>query len=72
MVIQELIDTISALYPVDASYPDTRAVGERLLMEAIRQSDWRDLPPDILALYAAKCEREEARQANLAAHRSSY
>lgn len=60
---QNLIDNIETLFPIDSSFPDTAAVGERLLIEAVKESDWRDLPADILALYAAKCEREENRQA---------
>lgn len=64
---QDFIDSIETLFPIDATFELTAEIGERLLMEAIRESDWRDLPEDILSLYAAKCEREENKQAaNLA------
>jgi len=45
----------------DGPFEKTAQIGEQLLMEAISESDWRDLPEDILSLYAAKCEREERR-----------
>ena len=59
---QDFIDSIESLFPIDAPFEKTAQIGERLLMEAIRESDWRDLPEDILSLYAVKCEREENTQ----------
>lgn len=63
MTKENYISDIESLFPIDSSFPDTNEVGKELLMEAIEESDWRDLPMDILALYHAKCVREENRQA---------
>lgn len=71
MTRQDFIEAVESLFPVDAPFAKTAEIGERLLMEAIRESDWRDLPEDILSLYAAKCEREENAQAAEANLRSS-
>jgi hypothetical protein len=58
---QDFIHTIKALYPIDSQFQDTSEVGKKLLIEAIEESDWRDLPVEILSLYAAKCEYEHNR-----------
>ncbi len=63
MTREDLISDIEGLFPIDSSFESTNDVGERLLLEAIRESDWRDLPTDILALYRAKCVSEDNRQA---------
>ena len=50
----EYIQIIDSLYPIDSGSERTDEIGERLLIETIREYGWRNLPIDVLALYAAK------------------
>jgi len=57
---KEAIEIIEGLYPVDSDYPDTNAVGDRLLARAKREAEnWRTLPDAILFRYAELCLAEE-------------
>lgn len=56
------ISTIEALYPIDSKYSDTREKAKEILLEAILETDWRDLPEEVLSLYAQNCMSEENRQ----------
>ncbi len=56
---QNFIETVESLFPIDSKFMVTSEIGKRLLMEAIEESNWRDLPREILSLYAAKCERKD-------------
>lgn len=61
---QNHIETIRGLYPADSQYSDTAEIGRRLLLEAMNKAglNWRDLPEDVLRIYAEMCEREEIKQ----------
>ena len=65
---QYLIDAIDILYPADAEYDDTRAIGQRLLTDAMYSwmyrrlpGDWREMPDEVLEEYAQACARMEFR-----------
>ena len=58
---------IDFLYPPDSEHADTRAEGERIMLEAMRESgfDWRTLPVEVRARMASKCIQLEQRQTAL-------
>lgn len=61
----EAISVIECLYPPDAEYQATREIGQALLLEALRDFDWRTLPEELLSRWAelqAQHERAESRQ----------
>ena len=63
---QEAIETIDALFPVDAPYEDTAAKGRELLEQAkVNTASWRNEPDNILFEYARLCEAEESQQARI-------
>lgn len=66
------IDTIRGLYPADSRYPDTAEIGRRLLLEAMEKTafNWRDLPEDVLRIYAELCEQEDAKSIRSALRRA--
>jgi hypothetical protein len=58
---EKLISVIESLYPADAGYPRTAAIGRELLAEAKDlRSNWRNEPLDVLEEYARLCEKLEA------------
>ena len=59
---QNYINTIEALFPIDSQWYNTSEVGKRLLLEAIQETDWRNLPEEVLRLWAIKCQWEDNRQ----------
>ena len=64
MIREEAISDIAALFPINSEYPDTAAVGARLLIQAVQELNWRDLPDNILFRYASLCRQTENRQHN--------
>lgn len=70
--IRELIDSIEGLYPVDSQYESTNEVGKQLLMEAIEEFNWRNLPEELLAMYERKCIKQENYEANRAFRKNDY
>lgn len=64
---EEAILYIEGLFPPDCEYPDTSAIGERLLEQAKRETgftdNWRNLPDNVIARFAQLCIAEEKRQA---------
>ena len=61
---QEAIETIDALFPVDAPYEKTAAKGKELLEQArINMASWRNEPDVVLFEYARLCIAEDNRQA---------
>lgn len=58
----EMIRTIEALYPIDSEYPETNAIGEKLLAQAKKECEnWRNLPDNILQRYMELCIDEDNR-----------
>lgn len=56
------IQIIESLYPIDSDFSNTNAIGETLLMEAIRRHDWRKLPAEILQEYRTLCEYQHNKE----------
>lgn len=57
---EQAIQIIEDLFPPDSQYPDTNAIGNRLLEQAKSEvNNWRTLPDDIIFRYAQLCEEEE-------------
>lgn len=56
---QDIIRDIEALYPIDSGYEDTSKIGEQLLLGAIRETDWRELPIEVLIKYRQQCLFQE-------------
>jgi hypothetical protein len=54
------INTIQSLYPIDSEFSDTRATGQKLLLEAIEDTgmDINELPLVVLNRYAQLCRNE--------------
>lgn len=50
-----LIQEIESLFPIDSEFKEVNIVGEQLLIEAVKDLDWRNLPDDILWLWREKC-----------------
>ena len=65
MTKQQAIEIIEELFPIDSEFNVTNIVGRTLLMESIQESNWRDLPENILSIYAQKCIDEDRRQQKL-------
>ncbi len=61
---EQIISNINGLYPIDSEYPDTNEVGKRLLMQAIEQWNWRELPDELLKIYEQLCIAEDNRSTN--------
>lgn len=59
MTKDQIIQGIENLYPIDSDFQKTNEIGEKLLMQAIKYSDWRSLPIDILREYLTLCEYQE-------------
>jgi len=57
----KFIHIINGLYPADSGFPETEKTGKQLLDDAMHEAhfNWRDLPVDVLEIYAAKCEMLE-------------
>jgi len=55
----DAINTIDALHPIDSRFSSTNKIGEKILIEAIKKFNWRDLPDGILHMYSALCLEEE-------------
>ena len=57
------IQTISDYYPTDSQYPETGAIGKKLLAQAKREKQsiltWRDEPTSVLIRYAELCRQRE-------------
>ena len=61
------IETIENMFPVDAVYEDTAAIGRRLLQQAKEKTQgWRDEPDEVLIEYARLCIAEDDRQTRIA------
>lgn len=61
---ERYIDSIRGLFPADSQYQGTAEIGRRLLLDAMDKAgfNWRDLPEDVLRIYADMCERENINQ----------
>lgn len=62
---QKAIQNIEGLFPPDCEFPQTAAIGERLLNQAKQEAayNWRDLPDNVLARFEQLCIAEDNRQA---------
>lgn len=49
------IQEIDNLFPIDSPFDKTNAVGAQLLIDSILEYGWRNLPSDLLAIYANRC-----------------
>ena len=60
---QRAIEVIEQLYPTDSNYPDTNLIGKQYMMEAMDEVgfNWRELPEEILVIWADKCLAKERR-----------
>lgn len=56
----EAVTHIESLYPIDCEYEDTNEIGAKLLIAAIRELDWRNLPDAVLIRYAQLCIDKES------------
>lgn len=52
---KDSICNIEGLYPIDSQYEKTNKIGMKLLLMAILDNDWRNLPSDILERYSDLC-----------------
>lgn len=54
------IQIIETLYPPDSDFPDTALIGNKLLMRAMRNTDfhWQDLPFEVLQELSRLCIQE--------------
>jgi len=55
---QEAIRNIEGLYPPDSEYPNTAAIGEKLLMSIVVE-EWRDLPLYTLQRFSSSCTQKD-------------
>jgi hypothetical protein len=53
------ISDIDALYPIDSEFEKTNEVGKGLLVEAILEFGWRNLPNELLEIYADYCRMSD-------------
>jgi hypothetical protein len=66
MTRAEAINHIENLFPADATYADTAAIGRQLLEQAKREvSGWYNEPTAVLVRYAELCLAEENKQAKI-------
>ena len=65
MTREKAIEIIGNLFPVDAPYETTAAIGKELLEQAkANVSSWKTEPDEVLFEYARLCEVEDYRQAH--------
>lgn len=68
---ETIIRNIENLFPIDSEFPETNAVGFKLLAEAKYnvgyKDNWRDLPENVLREYERLCIAEDNRQCREAA-----
>ncbi len=63
---EKAIEIIDDLFPVDAPWEDTAAIGKRLFEQAkANMASWRNEPDIVLFEYARLCIAEEGRQARI-------
>ena len=61
---QDAIEIIDGLFPVDAPFEKTAAIGKELLEQArVNMASWRNEPDVVLFEYAQLCLAEDNRQA---------
>ena len=56
------IRNIEDLFPMDSHYSDTAKTGESLVIEALRQTNWRNLPEETLRVLARLNTEKELAQ----------
>jgi hypothetical protein len=58
---KQAIDTISSLYPTDSEFSSVNDIGMELMFESMNEAgfNWRELPLNVLVIYAEKCEIKE-------------
>lgn len=70
---QEAIEYIEMLFPADCEYPDTAAIGQKLLQQAKEETaGWRTEPTEVLVRYAELCIQKENAQANAILRKSRF
>jgi hypothetical protein len=58
--VHECIYHIEQLWPPDSEYTETRKIGQQLLLKAIEDNNWRELPLSVLERYAELCICKES------------
>ena len=71
MTRQDAIEIIDGLFPVDAPFEKTAAIGRELLQQAkANMASWKNEPDEILFEYARLCIAEDDRQTREAGRKS--